>query len=236
MTGSNASTFGEFTPSGDRCLLAVYGEVIDETINEKVRKMVALLRQLDHPGIEAVVGSYCTVAVHYHPLRRTFAEVAALLVDLEQQLPTATVPPPRTIDIPVCYGGEFGPDLSFVAAHCGLGEEQVIARHSAPGYRIYAIGFAPGFCYLGGLDQRLHAPRLESPRQRVAAGSVGIAGGQTGVYPLESPGGWRLIGRTPLRLFAPERKQPLRYEAGDIIRFRPITPKEYATIKEGETP
>ena len=111
-------------------------------------------------------------------------------------------------------------------------EEQVIARHSTPAYRIYTIGFAPGFCYLGGLDEALHTPRLESPRQKVVAGSVGIAGNQTGVYPLDSPGGWRLIGRTPLRLFAPEREQPLLYEAGDLIRFRPISEMEYHTLAE----
>jgi inhibitor of KinA len=225
----------EFRASGDRCILAVYGQTIEETVNEKVHRMAALLRRRKPAGIEAVVGSYCTLAVHYNPLCSSFAEVTAVLLDLEKELASTTVSPPRTVDIPVCYGGDFGPDLGFVAAHCGLSEEQVIARHSAPGYRIYAIGFAPGFCYLGGLHQQLHTPRLESPRQKVAAGSVGIAGNQTGVYPLESPGGWRLIGRTPLRLFAPERTQPLLYEAGDIIRFRPITPREYATLKEGET-
>ena len=223
-----------FMASGDRCLLAVYGQEIDEAVNEKVRKMAALLRRLTHPGIAAVVGSYTTLAVHYHPERCSFAEIADLLRDLEGELPTATVPPPKTVDIPVCYGGEFGPDLGFVAEHCGLSEKQVIDRHSAPGYRIFAIGFAPGFCYLGGLDRQLHAPRLESPRQKVAAGSVGIAGGQTGVYPLESPGGWQLIGRTPLRLFAPERDRPLLYQAGDIIRFRPITAQQYQALKEGE--
>jgi KipI family sensor histidine kinase inhibitor len=226
----------EFRPSGDRCVLAVYGQTIDEAVNDKVHRMAALLRRRKPEGIEAVVGSYCTLAVHYHPLRMSFAEVADLLRNLEQELAATTASSPQTVDIPVCYGGDFGPDLGFVAAHCGLSEKEVIARHSSLGYRIYAIGFAPGFCYLGGLDQQLHTPRLESPRQKVAAGSVGIAGSQTGVYPLESPGGWRLIGRTPLRLFAPERAQPLLYQAGDIIRFRPITPREYAMLKEGETP
>lgn len=234
MSGKNI--FGaEFRASGDRCVLAVYGQNIDEAVNEKVHRMAALLRRRQPEGIEAVVGSYCTLAVHYHPLRISFAEVADLLRNLEQALASTSASTQKTVDIPVCYGGDFGPDLDFVAAHCSLSEEQVIALHSTPGYRIYAIGFAPGFCYLGGLDQQLHSPRLESPRQKVIAGSVGIAGSQTGVYPLESPGGWRLIGRTPLRLFAPERRQPLLYQAGDIIRFRPITPQEYLVLKEGET-
>lgn len=225
----------EFRASGDRCVLAVYGQTIEEAVNEKVHRMAALLRRRKPAGIEAVVGSYCTLAVYYHPLRMSFAEVADLLRNLEQELASTSTSPQKTVDIPVCYGGDFGPDLGFVAAHCGLSEEEVIARHSTPGYRIYAIGFAPGFCYLGGLDQQLHTPRLESPRQKVVAGSVGIAGNQTGVYPLESPGGWRLIGRTPLRLFAPEREQPLLYQAGDIIRFQPITPRQYRALKEGES-
>lgn len=225
----------EFRPSGDRCVLAVYGQTIDEAVNDKVQRMATLLRRRKPAGIEAVVGSYCTLAVHYHPLQMSFAKVADLLRNLEQELAATTASSPKTVDIPVCYGGDFGPDLGFVAAHCGLSEEEVIDRHSSLGYRIYAIGFAPGFCYLGGLDQQLHTPRLDSPRQKVAAGSVGIAGNQTGVYPLESPGGWRLIGRTPLRLFAPEREQPLLYQAGDIIHFRPITPRQYQSLKEGES-
>ncbi len=224
----------EFIASGERCLLAVYGRGIDEQVNERVHRMAALLRRHGNPAIEAVVGSYCTLAVHYNPLRSGFAEVAALLTDLEKELVTTTAAPARTVDIPVCYGGAFGPDLDFVASHCRMSEEQVIACHSKPAYRIYTIGFAPGFCYLGGLDEGLHTPRLESPRQKVAAGSVGIAGNQTGVYPLDSPGGWRLIGRTPLRLFAPERQQPLLYEAGDLIRFRPISESEYLTLAEEE--
>ena len=224
----------KFCISGDRSVLAVYGNSIEKETNEKVRRMTALLTGRSHPGIVAVVGSYCSLSVHYDPLHTAFQEVTSLLLHLEKTLDNAVVPEERTVDIPVCYGGEFGPDLHFVATHNGMSPEEVIARHSKSGYHIYAIGFAPGFCYLGGLDPRLHAPRLATPRQRVPAGSVGIGGSQTGVYPLESPGGWRLIGRTPLRLFAPERQPPTLYQPGDTIRFRPVSLNEFHHLQQAE--
>lgn len=224
----------EFSICGDRSLLAVYGTGVDQKVNETVRRMVALLSGQPYPGIQAVVGSYCCLAVHYDPLQLDFEAVVALLTSLEKTLDRAVVAEARTVDIPVCYGGEFGPDLDYVADHNAISRQEVIALHSTTGYHIYAIGFAPGFCYLGGLDPRLHTPRLETPRIKVAAGSVGIAGSQTGVYPQESPGGWRLIGRTPLRLFAPERQNPLLYQAGDTIRFRPITPDEFKQLQQLE--
>jgi inhibitor of KinA len=217
----------EFRISGDRSLLAVYGIGVDPAVNEKVRRMAALLTNSHPPGIAAVVGSYCTLSVHYDPLQIGFQGVVSLLLGLEQNLSRETVAEARTIDIPVCYDHAFGPDLDFVAKHNKMSRNEVIARHSATGYHIYAIGFAPGFCYLGGLDRKLHTPRLKTPRFKVPAGSVGIAGNQTGVYPLESPGGWRLIGRTPLRLFAPEHRHPLLYQPGDTIRFRPVLLEEY---------
>ncbi len=217
----------EFRPSGDRSIVAIYGAEVDPRVNEKVRRMTALLTDHPHPGIVAAVGSYCTLLVHYDPLRMGFAELTDLLLNLEHTLFEASVPEARTVDIPVCYGGDFGLDIGTVARHNTMSIDEVIARHSSAAYHIYAIGFAPGFCYLGGLDPRLHTPRLASPRRNVAAGSVGIAGGQTGVYPLANPGGWQLIGRTPLRLFAPNRQQPLLYGPGDTIRFRPISTEEF---------
>jgi KipI family sensor histidine kinase inhibitor len=198
--------------------------------------MAALLTGHSYPGIEAVVGSYCTLLLHYNPLQVGFQELTTLLLGLEKTLGQAAIAKTRTVDIPVSYGGEFGPDIGFVAQHSGISINEVIILHSAADYYIYAIGFAPGFCYLGGLDPRLHAPRLTAPRQNVPAGSVGIAGHQTGVYPLASPGGWRLIGRTPLRLFAPERQQPLLYQAGDTIRFRPVSEDEFLHLHHLENP
>lgn len=222
----------QFRISGDRALLAVYGTGVDPAVNEKVRRMAALIVSQQPPGIDAVVPSYCTLLLHYNPLQVDFPELTKLLLYLEKTLDQVVIPEARTVDIPVCYGQEFGPDIDFVAQHNGMSTGEVIDRHSAASYRIYAIGFAPGFCYLGGLDQRLHTPRFEVPCLQVAAGSVGIAGSQTGVYPLASPGGWRLIGRTPLRLFAPERQHPLLYQPGDTIRFRSVSADEFQHLNQ----
>ena len=226
----------EFRICGDRALLAIYGSEIDRAVNEKVRRIAALLTGHAHPGIEAVIGSYCSLMLHYDPLQVGFRELTTLLLGLEKTLGQASIAETRRVDIPVRYGGAFGPDIGFVAEHNRIGSDEVIALHSAADYYIYAIGFAPGFCYLGGLDPRLQAPRLTTPRRNVPAGSVGIAGSQTGVYPLASPGGWRLIGRTPLRLFAPERQPSLLYQAGDTIRFRPISEEEFLHIRHLENP
>ena len=153
---------------------------------------------------------------------------------LEARLHEIEIPAPRIVEIPVLYGGEFGPDIEVVAQHNGLTVEEVIAIHAATDYPIYMIGFTPGFCYLGGLDRRIHAPRRKTPRTLLPGGSVGIAEAQTGMYPVDSPGGWQIIGRTPLRLFAPERENPFLYEAGDRIRFMPVTGEEYERIRAKE--
>ncbi|MCL2459475.1 MAG: 5-oxoprolinase subunit PxpB [Desulfobulbus sp.] len=212
-----------FRISGDRALIAVYGDEVDPAVNERVRRMAALIEASRHPAIEAVVPAYCTLAVHYDPGLINPAALGELLRDLEAHAIKAAVQPQATVEIPVCYGGEFGPDLATVATCNRLASDEVIRLHSQTVYRIYAIGFAPGFCYLGGLDPRIHTPRLATPRSRVPAGSVGIAGGQTGIYPLASPGGWQLIGRTPLALFDCGRTPPVPYRPGDALCFRPIS-------------
>ncbi|MCL1979899.1 MAG: 5-oxoprolinase subunit PxpB [Proteobacteria bacterium] len=213
----------DFRISGDRALIAVYGDKVDPAVNERVRRLAALIEAARHPAIEAVVPSYTTLAIHYDPDLIDPATLGGLLRELATQAEHTKIPPAALIEIPVCYGGEFGPDLAAVAAYHRLTDDEVIRLHSQSVYRIYAIGFTPGFCYLGGLDSRIHTPRLTTPRLRVPAGSVGIAGGQTGIYPLASPGGWQLIGRTPLPLFDCERTPPVSYRPGDDIRFRPIS-------------
>ncbi len=223
-----------FRISGDRSLLAVYGTGVDQAVNGKVRRMAALVTNQKRTGIDAVVPSYCSLSVHYNPLKIGYSELKDVLWALENELDMADIPEPRIVEIPVCYGETFGQDIDFVAQHNGISVEDVVKIHTGTAYHIFAIGFAPGFCYLGGLNSRLHTPRLETPRVRVAAGSVGIAGAQTGVYPLASPGGWRLIGRTPLRLFAPERPQPILYQAGDSIRFRSVPADEFHHINQLE--
>ncbi|VBB47512.1 putative hydrolase subunit [uncultured Desulfatiglans sp.] len=224
----------QFRVSGDRGLLVEYGDGVDLSVNAKVRRMTALLQASLPDGVEAVIPAYRSLCILYDPCKSGPAVLKRHVLELEKLPDFAADETARTVKIPVCYGGVFGPDIAFVAAGHGLSEDEVILLHTARSYPIYAIGFAPGFCYLGGLDDRLHTPRLETPRTRVPAGSIGIAGDQTGAYPLEMPGGWRIIGRTPLRLFAPERTDPFVYRAGDRIRFFPISQEEFEAIAGGE--
>jgi KipI family sensor histidine kinase inhibitor len=220
--------------SGDRAVLVEYGDAIDTAVNEKVRAMAALLKQGLPEGIEAVIPAYRNLSLIYDPLVTSPEKLLSLLEGLEARLHEIEIPPPRIVEIPVLYGGEYGPDIEVVAQHSGLTVEQVVAIHAGTDYPIYMIGFTPGFCYLGGLDRRIHTPRRQTPRTLLPGGSVGIAEAQTGMYPVDSPGGWQIIGRTPLRLFAPEREGPFLYEAGDRIRFVPVASGEYEHIRMKE--
>jgi len=220
--------------SGDRAFLVEYGDAIDPAVNEKVRAMTALVKESLPEGVEAVIPAYRNLSILYDPLITSPDRILPHLMGLETRLSEIEIPEPRTVEIPVRYGGEYGPDLGFVAEHSGLTAEEVIAIHSATVYPIYMIGFTPGFCYLGGLDSRIHTPRRKTPRTLLPGGSVGIAEAQTGMYPVDSPGGWQIIGRTPLRLFAPERENPFLYDAGDFIRFVPVSDAAYRRIREKE--
>jgi KipI family sensor histidine kinase inhibitor len=227
---------GRFRVCGDRALLAEYGDGIDLAVNRRVHAMAAALGRQPLAGIEAVIPAYRNLAVVYDPLVVSFESLTAALTALEAELDESDLAQGRTVDIPVCYGGRFGPDLDFVAEHNRLSPQDVVQIHCAKPYHIYAVGFAPGFCYLGGLDPRLHTPRLPTPRTRVAAGSVGIAEAQTGVYPADSPGGWRLIGQTPLNLFNPLKADPFLYRAGDRIRFVPVSETDFHRLRAAEGP
>ncbi|PKN34980.1 MAG: allophanate hydrolase [Deltaproteobacteria bacterium HGW-Deltaproteobacteria-19] len=220
--------------SGDMALLVEYGDAIDPAINEKVRAVTTLLKRNLPEGVLAVVPAYRSLSLLYDPLRTSPDRLSKVLDELEGHLREVEIPPPRVVEIPVCYGGEHGPDIHVVAEHNGLTPEEVIAIHSGTDYPIYMIGFTPGFCYLGGLDGRIATPRRETPRTLLPGGSVGIAEAQTGIYPVDSPGGWQIIGRTPLRLFAPEREMPFLYEAGERIRFVPIPEAEFDRIHQEE--
>ncbi|MFO8112092.1 MAG: 5-oxoprolinase subunit PxpB [Desulfosalsimonadaceae bacterium] len=220
--------------SGDRAFLVEYGDTIDCRVNEKVRAMTELLRKAAPEGVDLILPAYRSIGIMYDPLKTSHHKICTLLSDLEAHMDEAVIPEPRTVDIPVCYGGQYGPDIEFVAAHNHLSVDEVIRIHTTGPYRIYTIGFAPGFFYLGGLDPRLHTPRMETPRTMVPAGSVGIAETQTGAYPLDSPGGWQIIGRTPVKLFDAKRKDPFFYQAGDSIRFKAISPAEYGGIATGK--
>lgn len=219
----------QILPHGDRAVTVVFPPEISPEVNRRVLALCAALERAQRSGIVSCVPAYHTLLVEYDPLLMTYEEVLACL----RALPDADAREEagRTVSIPVCYGGEFGPDLGLVAAHSGLTPEEVIARHSGGSYRVYMLGFRPGFPYLGGLDSRLATPRLATPRPRIEAGSVGIAGDQTGIYPEASPGGWNIIGRTPLSLFD-ERRASALLRPGDMLRFVPVSREGYERIRE----
>ena len=223
-----------FRITGDCGLLVEYGEAIDPAVNQKVRS-IAIAMQNDMPdGVIEIIPTYRSILIYYDPLVANPSILKDTLVALEGNLAGIEIPPPKVVEIPVCYGGKFGPDIEHVAQSHNLTQQAVIQLHSEPEYLIYMVGFTPGFPFLGGLPEVLHTPRLETPRTLVPEGSVGIAKNQTGVYPIASPGGWQLIGRTPLKLFLPEQENPILYQAGDRIRFKPISTNEYQELAAKE--
>lgn len=220
----------EFYPVGDSAVTIVMGDRIDPILHNQIVAMKEQITSLRIPGVEEVIPSYCSLLVRYNPMEIRYYALVRRLKKVSLSDSKTKAYHNKTITIPVCYDLDYGPDIKEVAAYHNLTIEEVIARHSNREYRIYMLGFLPGFPYLGGLDEMLVTPRLNTPRQRIPAGSVGIGGEQTGIYPLSSPGGWRIIGRTPLVLFDPTRKHPFLYEAGDAIQFQPITKQEYEQI------
>ena len=214
---------------GDRAVAVTLGAEISPEGNARVTAFCCALEKARLPGVLEWVPSYAAVTVHYDPLTTDYETLCAALRSLETG--AAARDAGALVVLPVCYGGEYGPDLAAVAAHCGLSEAEVIARHSGREYPVYLLGFMPGFPYLGGMDEALAAPRLKTPRTAIPAGSVGIAGKQTGVYPLVSPGGWQLIGRTPLRLFDVRRTPPTLLAAGMRVRFEPISAARFAELE-----
>ncbi|WP_343044681.1 5-oxoprolinase subunit PxpB [Saccharibacillus qingshengii] len=257
-SGNKKERVLEIEPLGETALRIVLGTEIAPDVQREVRRVMRQLEDSPLPGMIEAVPSFAAVTVFYDPLhtaqelgvpahiqgksrtskagtkRKNWLSVFELAADWLSRLSLTDIDEEglqiRTVDIPVRYGGEFGPDLEFVAAHSGLTTEEVVRIHAAGEYPVYMIGFAPGFPYLGGMDERIAAPRLDTPRKAVPAGAVGIAGGQTGVYPISTPGGWRIIGRTPTALFRPERMPPSLLRAGDRVRFVPVTAEEYADL------
>lgn len=220
-----------FLLNGDTAVSAVFGDRISEEVNRTIRAFQLLLTERKIPGIVETVPTYCSLMIHYDPDRISCDRLLGTLKELAASVDTAALPPSEVLEIPVLYGGEMGPDLAHVAENAGISEEEVVKRHSAPEYLIYMLGFTPGFTYLGGLDPSIETPRLKTPRVSIPAGSVGIAGKQTGIYPIASPGGWQLIGRTPVRMYDPLRETPILPRAGQYIHFFPITEEEYRKIE-----
>ncbi len=216
-----------FRIAGDRGLLVEYGDVIDPDVNNKVRSMAIIMEKESSKSVIETIPTYRSLLIIYDPAITNPTKLEKEILALEERISQIKIPPPDTVEIPVCYGGEFGPDIQFVADHNSITKDDVIRIHSGAEYQIYMIGFTPGFPFLGGLPKELHTPRLETPRSFVPERSVGIANNQTGIYPLASPGGWQLIGKTPLRLFAPEHSNPFIYKVGDRIKFKPISAEDY---------
>lgn len=211
-----------FLPAGDRALVVELGDSISPETNRRVHALFQAIETSGLPEVVDLVPTYRSLLVQYNPLLGSFDDLKEAVARLEAGLADAKPEPPRVMEVPTLYGGEHGPDLAFVAEHNGLSPDEVVEVHAGTDYLVYMMGFTPGFPYLGGLSDRLHTPRLETPRQVTPAGSVGIAEGQTGVYPVESPGGWRIVGRTPLRLFDAGREPPSVLTAGDHVRFVPL--------------
>ncbi|MBB6023328.1 inhibitor of KinA [Paenibacillus sp. JGP012] len=245
------------SPLGEQAIVIRCGDVLSEEVHQRVMAVCALLENRSLTSLVEWVPSYLSVTLFYNPSSLSYEETCRLLLQLLHQsnhvhqqsqpnrdsepgksedMETGVAPSAsRIVTIPVCYCGAFGPDLEYVAEENQLTIEEVIAIHTSADYLVHMIGFAPGFPYLGGLSERIATARRATPRLRVEAGTVGIGGSQTGIYPVTSPGGWQCIGRTPLRLFRPEENPPSLLEAGDVVRFQSITMQQYTELaRKGE--
>lgn len=210
-----------FETASDRTLLVYFGSEITLDAHVRVVKLLRLLESQPVAGFRNLHPAYCSLLIKFDPLLLTHGEVETVLRSCLDRLEEVQLPEPRDVEIPVNYGGEWGPDLNDVAEIHGITPAQVIELHASVSYVAYFLGFVPGFAYLGGLPQELATPRLPTPRRSVPAGSVGIGGNQTGVYPFATPGGWRLIGRTPVAMFRPDRDEMSMLSIGDRVRFTP---------------
>ena len=219
--------------SGDSLLLVELEASMDPVINARAVALAEALRAAHLPGVRDVVPSYACVGVHVDPLRLDASALERAVAEAWDVGPLEAGPTGRLIEIPVCYGGDHGPDLDEVAAFAHCTAADVVRRHSDAVYRVYMLGFLPGFAYLGAVDEVIAMPRRQTPRPAVPAGSVGIAGRQTGVYPSVSPGGWRLVGRTPWRMFEAGRPRPSMLEAGDRVRFVPVAAGQWPLFESG---
>lgn len=219
-------------PVGDSALTLEFGDEINYEINNKIRVFNKKIKSLNIDGIVETVPSFKALLIYYDPEKLFFSEAKDIVIDLFKTIDVENSKIRKVIEIPVCYDEEFGEDLDFVSQYTKLSKEEIIKLHSSKEYLIYMLGFLPGFAYLGGMNERLVTPRLKNPRLKLEAGSVGIGGEQTGIYPLASPGGWRIIGRTPLKPYDLNRNKTILYEAGDYIKFTPISKKKYYEIKD----
>ncbi len=223
----------KFLAAGDRAIAIELGDEISIECNRRVHSLHRAIARQRPPGIVDLIPTYRSLLVEYDATQVSYEDMKARLGDIRGGAAEMPDDDTTVVHLPVLYGGEYGPDLEFVARNAGMDIEEVIHLHSDTEYPVYMMGFTPGFPYLGGMSERIATPRLSTPRGVIPAGSVGIAEAQTGVYPIESPGGWRLIGRTPLRLFDVARTPPSLIDAGDRVRFVPLSGEdEYLDIEE----
>jgi inhibitor of KinA len=214
-------------PAGDSAIVIEFEERIAPDVNARAVRLADALTREGIPGVRDAVPTYRSVAVYFDPLRVDYERLRNYLDAVDHEAEVAAESSSEAIRLPVCYGGDLGPDLGEVAAFAGITEQQVIKLHAGGSYRVYMLGFVPGFAYMCPVDSRIAMPRRPTPRVRVPLGSVGIGGIQTGVYPAETPGGWRLIGRTPIKPFDPVRAKPFLMKAGDTVQFYAIDRAEY---------
>lgn len=222
-------------PAGDQALVAEFDNIISEEVNQQVHELAQALMAAHIPGLRELLPAFRSLMVCYDPDRISFDELSQKLEQLSCRQKSSVTLRQKVWQIPCCYEEPFGPDLEDMSRITGLSAREIIRIHSGTDYKIYMLGFLPGFVYLGGLDRRLECPRLDNPRTQIPAGAVGIGGSQTGIYPLPSPGGWRLIGQTPVKLYDPEREEPILCQAGEQIRFVPISYGEYLRIEADVT-
>jgi inhibitor of KinA len=220
-----------FQRASDQSLLIYFGHQITLEGLDRVRRLLRLLELEPLPDVRNLHPAYCSVLVKFDPLKWLHDDLEKTLTQYLDRLERIDLPKPRDVEIPVCYGGAYGPDLADVSALHKMTPDRVIALHSSTTYHVYFLGFVPGFAYLGELPEALVTPRLATPRRQVPQGSVGIAGNQTGVYPFATPGGWRLLGRTPVSMFEPDRDHLSLLSIGDRVRFMPISPEQFATME-----
>jgi inhibitor of KinA len=242
---TSAGKSARFQFASDQSLLVYFGEQRSQDrskdrplqsqialeANEKMRRLLRLLQSEPVAGVRNLHPAYCSLLVKFDALRMRHEELEAILRQYLERLTEVNLPEPRLVEIPVCYGGDFGPDLAEVCAIHGMTAAQVVELHASVEYLVYFLGFVPGFAYLGELPKELVTPRLAAPRRKVPAGSVGIAGNQTGVYPFSTPGGWRLLGRTPVKMFRSDRDGLSFLSIGDRVQFLPVSPERFAEME-----
>lgn len=220
-----------FQYGGDRSLFVEVGDEITPEVNRGIRNLLSAIDGAEIAGIQALAPTYRSILVYYDPLTVGTEALKEQISGLYGSLQDAEVGGAKIVEIPTLYGGEFGPDIDFVASHNGISEAEVVEVHTGSDYLVYMVGFNPGFPYLGGMSEKIATPRLPTPRVRMVPGSVGIAERQTGIYPLASPGGWRVIGRSPVKMFDPGREPPSLVQAGDLVRFTSIEEARYREIE-----